>query len=180
MKIYTRKGDGGKTRLFGGTEVSKHDIRTEAYGTVDELNSFVGMLRNADNSSELNSVIESIQNRLFTIGSHLASDPSKANLSVPEIKETDILFLEKEIDRMEEGLPPLKNFILTGGHSLVSWCHIARTVCRRAERRVVELNEKQAVGETVLKYLNRLSDYFFVLARHIGKNQNIAETPWKP
>lgn len=180
FKIYTKTGDKGHTSLIGGTRVPKFDIRIEAYGTVDELNSFIGLIRDqAIDKRSVDTLLE-VQDRLFTIGSLLAADPEKNKMTLPQIAENDIEFLEKEIDAMNEHLPEMKSFVLPGGHTTVSFCHIARCVCRRAERCVLRLNEEQPVSELIYKYLNRLSDYLFVLSRHITQTLNAPETPWKP
>ena len=182
MKIYTKKGDTGTTQLIGGTRVSKDHIRIEAYGTIDELNSFVGLLRDQEIHEHHQNTLLEIQDRLFTIGSSLASDPEKSKMKLPELKEDDILFLEKEMDKMEEKLPEMKSFILPGGNPAVSFCHITRTVCRRAERLSVHLSETaiNAIDPLVIKYLNRLSDYFFVLARMLSVEHHAKEIPWTP
>jgi cob(I)alamin adenosyltransferase len=180
MKIYTKKGDSGTTQLIGGTRVSKGHIRIEAYGTIDELNSYIGLLRDqAIKQSHIDVLLE-IQDRLFTIGSSLASDPEKSNMKIPDLKEEDVLLLEREMDAMEEKLPELKAFILPGGNTVVSFCHIARCVCRKAERLVVHLSENDFVEPIVIRYLNRLSDYLFVLGRAIAVETNAVERPWKP
>ena len=180
MKIYTKKGDTGKTSLIGGTRVSKNHIRIEAYGTVDELNSWVGLLRDEiKDTGSVNTLIK-IQNRLFTVGSLLAADPKKNKMKLPQLAEQDVTLLENEIDRMNESLPPIKYFLLPGGHTLVSYCHIARCVCRRAERCVTNLSEKSNVAPIIIKYLNRLSDYLFVLSRKISSDLSVKEIPWKP
>ena len=179
LKIYTKTGDKGTTSLIGGTKVLKSDLRIEAYGTVDELNSHIGLCRDLVTDKRSKDSLQEIQDRLFTIGSSLACDPEKEpKLKIPDLKETDIEFLEKEIDAMNEDLPEMKNFILPGGHPVVSHIHIARCVCRRAERCCVRL-EKEAES-IIIKYLNRLSDYLFVLARFIGQLVNAKEIPWKP
>ena len=178
MKIYTKTGDKGTTALFGGARLPKHHIRIESYGTVDELNSYIGLVRDSLENKELKAALKTIQEILFTIGSHLAADPSKENLWIPEISSDAVLFLEKGIDKMEETLPPLKNFILPGGHPTVSHCHIVRCICRRAERKVVALGELENVAPILSQYLNRLSDYFFVLARYIGKEVGAEEVVW--
>lgn len=178
MKIYTRKGDRGETSLLGGTRVLKSHIRIESYGTVDELNSWIGLLRNQDIDGEVKMFLIHIQNWLFVIGSHLASDPKKSKVKIPEIKEEDVTALEKEIDKMNEHLPELKSFVLPGGNQIVSYCHIARCVCRRAERTVVFLAGKEKVEEIIIKYLNRLSDYLFVLARKFSMDSGAGEIPW--
>lgn len=178
MKIYTKTGDQGTTALFGGTRLPKHHIRIESYGTVDELNSFIGLVRDHLTNEVLRDELKRIQEILFTVGSHLAADPSKENLWIPEIKPTEVAFLEKGIDRMQADLPPLKNFILPGGHPVVSHCHVVRCVCRRAERNVVALGELEKVDPILSQYLNRLSDYFFVLARFVGKELDAEEVVW--
>ncbi|NNF01305.1 MAG: cob(I)yrinic acid a,c-diamide adenosyltransferase [Bacteroidia bacterium] len=180
MKIYTKKGDKGETSLIGGTRVPKHHIRIEAYGTVDELNSFIGLIRDQNVPNMPSDLIADIQDRLFTIGSQLASDPNKSKMKLPDIGNDDILALEKGIDEMNELLPELKAFILPGGHSSVSYCHIARCVCRRAERICTQLNESEPIDETIIIYLNRLSDYLFVLARFVGNSLKVKEISWKP
>ena len=180
MKVYTKTGDDGTTGLFGGARVPKHHIRIESYGTVDELNSYIGLVRHRDIDPFAKETLAEIQDRLFTIGSILASDPSKSNLDVPDLHESDIEFLEKEIDRMNETLPEMRSFVLPGGNDTISFCHIARTVCRRAERLTVLLNENEPVAPIVIKYLNRLSDYLFVLSRKITQYNEGKEIPWKP
>lgn len=180
MKIYTKTGDQGTTGLLSGKRVPKHHIRIESYGATDELNSWVGLLRDILAGHAQVSTLLEIQDRLFTIGSHLAMEPGKANFPIPEIAAQDVVFLEKQIDAMNEELPPLRSFVLPGGHSAVSQVHIARCVCRRAERWVTQLAENEAVDEVILKYLNRLSDYLFVLSRLASKDLNATETPWKP
>ncbi len=179
FRIYTKTGDQGETSLFGGRRLPKSHRRIDAYGTVDELNSYLGLLRDYMEQEELRELIKAIQDRLFTIGSNLASDPDK-DMIVPDVKDADIELLEKEIDRMNEELPELKHFILPGGHPMVSTCHIARCVCRRAERLVVALQQESRVEEVLIRYLNRLSDYLFVLARYLGKSQGIEEVKWEP
>ncbi len=181
FKIYTKTGDGGKTSLIGGTKVSKADLRIESYGTVDELNSYVGLCKDLLQEDTGITILQEIQDRLFTIGSELACDPDKTiKVSIPDLHESDIEVLEKEIDRMETKLEPLKAFILPGGHPTLSHLHIARTVCRRAERCCVRLANETTVDPVIIKYLNRLSDYLFVLARFSGHLMNIADIPWKP
>ena len=182
MKIYTKTGDKGTTSLIGGTKVSKAHLRIEAYGTVDELNSYIGLCKDLLTDKNSNTVLQEVQDRLFTIGSALACDPEKeTKMKIPDLKEEDILLLEKEIDKMNETLPPMKSFILPGGHPTVSHIHISRCICRRAERCCVRLEtEQNEVEPNIIKYLNRLSDYLFVLARYAGHLLNIAELPWKP
>lgn len=182
MKIYTKAGDLGHTSLIGGTRVPKSHIRIESYGTVDELNSFIGLLSDLLEEVEIKKVLSEVQDRLFTVGSSLACDPDKeSNLKIPDLKEVDILFLEGQIDKMNEVLEPMKSFILPVGHQAISTAHITRCVCRRAERWCVNLQEEDLfVDAAVIKYLNRLSDYLFVLARYIGYLKGIADQPWKP
>ncbi len=182
MKIYTKTGDQGRTSLIGGTKVPKSHIRIEAYGTVDELNSYIGLLIDHLQHSHSKQVLNTIQDRLFTIGSSLACDPDKEpRMKIPDLKEDDVVVLEKEIDKMNETLPVMKSFILPGGHLSISTAHIARCICRRAERCCVHMQQQDLFVEPlVIKYLNRLSDYLFVLARYTGHNLHIAEIPWKP
>lgn len=179
-KIYTKKGDEGKTSLIGGTRVSKNHVRIEAYGTVDEANSWIGLLRDEINDEATKAVLIRIQNRLFDTGSLLAADPEHNKMKLPQLSEDDVVLLEKEIDKMNETLPPIKNFLLPGGHPVVSHCHIARCVCRRAERRVAHLSEVSPVDPMIIKYLNRLSDYLFVLSRKLGTDYGAQEIQWKP
>ena len=178
MKIYTKTGDKGLTSLLGGTRVPKHHIRIEAYGTVDELNSFIGMIRDVEPGS--GNILKEIQDRLFTVGSLLAADPEKSKMKLPDLNEDDVTFLEKEIDRMNESLTELKSFILPGGHTNASWCHLARCACRRCERLVTQLAESHEVNPLVIVYLNRLSDFLFVLARKILQEKNCPEILWQP
>ncbi len=182
LKIYTKTGDKGTTSLIGGTKVSKSHIRIDSYGTVDELNSFIGVCSDSITHLKSKETLKEIQDRLFTIGSSLACDPEKEPLmKLPDLKETDIHFLETEIDRMNEVLPAMKNFILPGGDIAVSYLHVARCVCRRAERICVSMQENELyIDGIVIKYLNRLSDYLFVLARFISKEHEADEVAWKP
>ncbi len=180
MKIYTKTGDKGQTSLIGGTRVPKHHLRIESYGTVDELNSYIGLIRDQQISNHQQSVLKEIQDRLFTIGSILASDPEKSKMKLPDLHLKDIELLENEIDQMNEVLPELRHFILPGGSTVVSYCHVARCVCRGAERICVHLSEESQVDETVMIYLNRLSDYLFVLARMLCFDQKIEENKWIP
>ena len=180
MKIYTKTGDQGLTSLIGGTRVKKSHLRIETYGTVDELNSYLGLVRDQPVNGSRKAFLLEIQDRLFTIGAALASDPERSRMKLPALVETDIEALEKEIDVMEEHIPPLKVFVLPGGHQSVSFCHIARCVCRRAERLVIALQEESLVDELVIKYLNRLSDYLFVLSRMMSHELGAGENPWKP
>lgn len=179
FRIYTKTGDKGETALFGGRRVPKSHLRVDAYGTVDELNSFVGWLRDSIESQHIRSILEQIQNRLFTVGAHLASDPAK-HPPIPDLLPADIEILEKEMDAADAALPPLKNFILPGGHTAVSVCHVCRTVCRRAERLAVALHESEPVEAIVLQYLNRLSDYFFMLSRQLAHDLGAEEVIWNP
>ncbi len=182
MKIYTKTGDKGTTSLIGGTKVLKSHHRIEAYGTVDELNSYLGLIRDLTQDEHSLRVLTDVQDRLFTIGSSLACDPIKEpKMRLPDLHATDIEVLENEIDRMNEVLAPMKHFIIPGGHPSVSHIHIARCVCRRAERACVRLElESLEVDPLVLQYLNRLSDYLFVLARYAGHQLSVPEIPWKP
>lgn len=180
MKIYTKTGDTGMTSLLGGKKVSKGDLRIESYGSVDELNSFVGLLSDYQRDAGIKNTLKEIQDRLFTIGSELACDPGKnIKMPVPDLHEPDIELLEEEMDRMNEQLPPLRQFILPGGAPAISLAHIARTVCRRAERNCIRLNDAEGnVAPLIIKYLNRLSDYFFMLARYTGHKNGIADIEW--
>ncbi|CAN5307247.1 cob(I)yrinic acid a,c-diamide adenosyltransferase [soil metagenome] len=182
LKIYTKTGDLGKTSLIGGTKVPKSHLRIETYGTVDELNSYIGLLSDQITDAQSKEMLKAIQDRLFTIGSSLACDPDKEPLmKLPDLKEDDVSLLEKEIDAMNETLPPMNFFILPGGHITVSTAHITRCVCRRAERLCVNMQEQQTFVEPlVIKYLNRLSDYLFVLARYIAHLLGVEEIAWKP
>ena len=187
MKIYTKTGDKGTTSLFGGTRVPKHHIRIESYGTVDELNAHIGLLKDQDTGAHTKEILNRVQDRLFTIGSTLATEPEKATfksgkdrLGISKISAEDIELLEQEMDRMNDELPPMTNFILPGGHQSVSFCHIARCVCRRAERMATALHEISPFDEMVLMYLNRLSDYLFVLARKLSKDLQAEEIKWIP
>ncbi|TGD58014.1 cob(I)yrinic acid a,c-diamide adenosyltransferase [Flavobacterium humi] len=187
MKVYTKTGDKGTTALFGGTRVPKHHIRIESYGTVDELNSYIGLIRDQEINIQYKNVLIEVQDRLFTVGAILATPPEKETLKNGQprlqnlgIVESDIVFLENEIDTMEESLPPMTHFVLPGGHTTVSYCHIARCVCRRAERLAVHLNDMEPTDELVIKYLNRLSDYLFVLARKLTNDLNADEVQWIP
>jgi cob(I)alamin adenosyltransferase len=181
-KIYTKTGDKGTTSLIGGTKVPKSHLRIESYGTVDELNSYIGLVSDNITDAHSKDILKEIQDRLFTIGSSLACDPDKEpKMKIPDLKEEDITLLEKEIDTMNEVLPVMKSFILPGGHVAVSTTHVARCVCRRAERICVNMQQHDLfVDALVTKYLNRLSDYLFVLARYIGHLTGAAEIAWKP
>ena len=187
MKIYTKTGDNGTTALFGGTRVPKDHIRIESYGTVDELNSHIGLIRDQEIETHHKEILIEIQDRLFTIGAILATPPEKEVKKNGELRlkklgiiDSDIELLEKEMDAMEDALPPMTHFILPGGHSSVSYCHIARCVCRRAERLAVHLDHNEPVAENAIKYLNRLSDYLFVLARKLSSELKADEVKWIP
>jgi cob(I)alamin adenosyltransferase len=177
MKIYTKTGDSGMTGLFGGKRISKDDARIEAYGTLDELNSFLGFLNIGFSENKYNTVLFDVQNRLFDLGSHLASDPEKHVLP-SGITSEDISELERFMDDMDAELPPLKNFILPGGHVIVAQAHICRTICRRAERRVVTLQQYSEIDPMIVMYLNRLSDFLFILARFLAKKSGVEELKW--
>ncbi|SKB42460.1 cob(I)yrinic acid a,c-diamide adenosyltransferase [Daejeonella lutea] len=180
MKIYTKTGDTGLTSLIGGTRVPKYDLRIESYGTVDELNSYIGMIRDQNISADQNEFLKEVQDRLFTIGAALASDPEKSKMKIPDLKLSDIEVLERQMDEMNEVLPELKHFVLPGGDQAISFCHIARCVCRRAERITVHLKQDSFVDEKVIIYLNRLSDFLFVLARKLCFDRNLPENKWLP
>ena len=187
MKIYTKTGDKGTTALFGGTRVSKNHLRIESYGTVDELNSHIGLVRDQNINQHYKEILVIIKDKLFTVGAILATDPNKAilksgkeRLNISKISKEDIELLEIEIDEMNEILPPMTNFVLPGGHQTVSFCHIARGVCRRAERLAVALNDLEPFQPETLTYLNRLSDYLFVLARKLSHDLQADEVKWIP
>jgi cob(I)alamin adenosyltransferase len=187
MKIYTKTGDTGTTALFGGTRVPKHHIRIESYGTVDELNSYIGLIRDQEIDTRTSDILIHIQNKLFTVGAILATPPEKEilkngkeRLNISKISEEEIAVLETEMDDMNAVLPPMTHFVLPGGHTTVSYCHIARCVCRRAERVTTLLHEEESIDPRVLKYLNRLSDYLFVLARKLSYDLQADEVKWIP
>ncbi|GAC1369736.1 MAG: cob(I)yrinic acid a,c-diamide adenosyltransferase [Hymenobacter sp.] len=180
MKIYTKTGDQGLTSLIGGTRVPKSSLRIECYGTVDELNSYIGLVRDQEVNTGRRDLLKEIQDRLFTIGSSLASDPEKSKIKIPDLHEGDVTLLESEIDRMSQDLPELREFILPGGHPAVSFAHVARCVCRRAERLAIALREEAFVADLVVIYLNRLSDYLFVLSRQMAHDLGAEEVTWKP
>jgi len=180
MKVYTKTGDRGTTGLLGGKRVSKANIRIDSYGTVDELNSYLGLLRDQEILINKSPELIEIQNNLFIIGSLLASDPDKNKINIPKLEDDNVLKLEQKIDEMDKELPVMKNFVLPGGHESVSFCHITRCVCRRAERLVVELQDSEEVHFLVIKYLNRLSDYLFILSRWMTLHLGAKETPWVP
>lgn len=181
-KIYTKTGDKGTTSLIGGTKVSKNDIRIETYGTIDELNSWIGNINDQLQDEEFKAELKEIQDRLFTIGSALATDGEKEpKMKLPDLHSSDIAFLESRIDAMTVALPPMKSFILPGGHPVVSSIHIVRCVCRRAERLAVNMQGHNLfVEEKIIQYLNRLSDYLFTLARYVAQKRAVEEVPWKP
>ncbi|MBI1185615.1 cob(I)yrinic acid a,c-diamide adenosyltransferase [bacterium] len=178
MKVYTKTGDKGETSLIGGVRVPKSHLRIEAYGTIDELNSFIGLVRDFTTNDIQNKLLYKVQNTLFVVGSNLASVPS-AKMEIPNLQEQEISELEEAIDTMEADLPPLKNFILPGGHPSVSHAHVARCVCRRCERLCVALNSHEAIDKSIIPYLNRLSDYLFVLGRFLAKEAGVEEVIWK-
>lgn len=187
MKIYTKTGDTGKTSLFGGTRVPKYHLRIEAYGTVDELNSYIGLIRDQKIDSHTTEILLKIQNELFTLGSMLATPPEKEilksgkeRLNINKVSEESVALLENEIDLMNESLPPMSHFILPGGHTTVSFCHIARCICRRAERITTQLSDESTINPKILVYLNRLSDYLFMLARKLTIDNQAQEIPWIP
>ncbi|MHC2992490.1 cob(I)yrinic acid a c-diamide adenosyltransferase [Pontibacter sp. HJ8] len=181
MKIYTKTGDKGTTSLIGGTRVAKSHLRIESYGTIDELNSYIGLVRDQDVNKGRGDILKEIQDRLFTIGSTLATDPDKdTKMKTPDLREEDVTLLEQEIDAMTAGVPPLRAFVLPGGHQSVSFCHLARCVCRRAERLAIRLQEESPVDDLVIKYLNRLSDYLFALCRKMTYELQAEEIAWKP
>lgn len=180
MKIYTKTGDAGTTALFGGKRVSKADLRIESYGTVDELNSWIGVLRDQEINKSRQPILVAIQDRLFTIGSILATDPDNKKVKIPALTPDDILLLEKEIDAIDASIPPLKSFVLPGGHISVSFGHVARTVCRRSERLIIALDSTGKIEPLVIIYMNRLSDYLFMLCRQMSFELQANETPWSP
>ncbi|MEM9338850.1 MAG: cob(I)yrinic acid a,c-diamide adenosyltransferase [Bacteroidota bacterium] len=181
MKLYTKTGDKGKTSLLGGQKVSKSDLRIEAYGNVDELNSFIGHLKDQEAvENRLKQQLYWIQEHLFTIGSHLATAPDSSGFKLPSISETEVSQLEVWIDKFDSEVPPLKTFILPGGHPAVSLTHICRTVCRRTERSIIRLANDEEIDEAIIKFMNRLSDYFFIFARALGQILGVAEVPWSP
>jgi cob(I)alamin adenosyltransferase len=180
FKIYTKTGDQGQTSLIGGRRVSKAHIRIESYGTVDELNSYIGLIKDHLHLKDPKATLYHIQDRLFTIGAVLASDSETSKMKIPDLLESDLELLEKQMDLMDETLPTLKNFVLPGGNLTASHCHVARCICRRAERLVVHLAEEAEVPEIIIRYLNRLSDYLFILSRFIVNEAGAEEIPWRP
>ncbi len=180
-KLYTKTGDKGQTSLLGGSKVSKADLRIEAYGNVDELNSFIGYLKDHEEvENRLKQQLYWIQEHLFTIGSALATEAGFKGFELPKITEAEVAQLEVWIDKFDQEVPPLKNFILPGGHPAVSWAHVCRTVCRRTERAIISLANSDEVEEVILQFMNRLSDYLFIFARAIGQQLNAPEIPWSP
>jgi cob(I)alamin adenosyltransferase len=180
MKIYTKTGDEGETSLFGGKRVKKFDLRIDAYGTSDELNSWIGLIRDQKIEDRYLKMLLEVQDRIFTLGAQLAADPDKPKLKMPKIAIEDVTQLEKWMDEMDETLPAMTHFTLPGGHPIVSYCHIARCVCRRCERLVIELSEEAAVEPLIIQYLNRLSDFLFVLGRKLGQDLSATEAYWYP
>ncbi|WP_019949704.1 cob(I)yrinic acid a,c-diamide adenosyltransferase [Hymenobacter aerophilus] len=180
MKIYTKTGDKGLTSLIGGTRVPKSSLRIECYGTVDELNSYIGLVRDQPVNEARRPLLKEIQDRLFTVGASLASDPEKSKMKIPDLHAEDVTLLEQEMDRMNADLPELRVFVLPGGHQSVSFAHLARCVCRRAERLVIQLAEDEFVADLVVMYLNRLSDYLFVLSRQMAHELGAEEVKWEP
>ena len=179
MNIYTKKGDKGETQLLGGSVVKKNHIKLECYGTIDELNAFIGNIYDQKINKIHKATLIKIQNQLFNLGSCIAFDKKNDNIKPPNINESNIKMLECKIDKMDDELPTLRNFILPSGLPEASKCHIARTVCRRAERNIVSLAQEEYVDPLHIKYLNRLSDYLFVLARHILMENNIPAVEWQ-
>ena len=180
LKIYTKTGDQGLTSLIGGTRVPKSSLRIDCYGTVDELNSYIGLLRDQPVNAARRPLLKEIQDRLFTIGASLASDPEKSKMKIPDLHAEDVALLEQEMDRMNDTLPELRVFVLPGGHQSVSFAHLARCVCRRTERLVIHLREDSFVADLVVMYLNRLSDFLFVLSRQMGQELGAEEVKWEP
>ena len=181
MKIYTKNGDRGKTSLIGGRKVSKHDLQVEAYGSIDELNSFMGLLKDYSKNDEINQVLFKVQLKLFTIGSILAQENTSKNSAILEklnISAKDTNFIELQIDKLEKKLPKLSKFIIPGGHKLVSYCHVSRSICRRAERKITKLSDSVKLDSNILPYINRLSDFLFVLSRYFSNELDIKETYW--
>ena len=180
MKVYTKTGDKGETSLFGGKRVKKYNLRINAYGTSDELNSWIGLIRDQKIDPHYFDILTEVQDRIFTLGAQLAADPDKPKLKMPHIEAKDIELLENEIDEMDTHLPVMTKFTLPGGHTTVSYCHLARCVCRRCERLVIELSDEAAVDELIIQYLNRLSDYLFVLGRKLALDLQAPEVYWEP
>ncbi len=180
MKIYTKTGDKGKTSFLDGKRISKSHIRLDVYGTIDELNSYIGLIRSMEQAGDYHTLLISIQDKLFTIGSHLAVQGDPGKFILPELFDEDVTSLEESIDAMEDKLPSMQNFILPGGDIAVSHIHVARCICRRAERLATRLHKNEPIEKIILIYLNRLSDFLFTLARKISSDLNVKEIPWKP
>lgn len=178
MKIYTRKGDSGQTSLIDGDVVNKHNLSVDAYGTIDELNSFLGLLKDYIKDDKIKDILNKIQIKLFSIGSILASGKNKNISEKVKIEKKDVEYIELEIDRLNKDLPELKNFVIPGGHKTSSYSHVCRSICRRAERKISELNNKSSVDSNILAYVNRLSDFFFVLSRFLKHSDNVSESHW--
>ena len=178
MKIYTRKGDSGQTSLIDGDMVNKHNLSVDAYGTIDELNSFLGLLKDYIKDDKIKDILNNIQIKLFSIGSILASGKNQNISAKVKIEKKDVVYIELEIDRLNENLPELKNFVIPGGHKTSSYSHVCRSICRRAERKISELNNKSSVDSNILAYVNRLSDFFFVLSRFLKYSDNVSESRW--
>ena len=178
MKIYTRKGDSGQTSLIDGDMVNKHNLSVDAYGTIDELNSFLGLLKDYIKDDKIKDILNNIQIKLFSIGSILASGKNQNISAKVKIEKKDVVYIELEIDRLNENLPELKNFIIPGGHKISSYSHVCRSICRRAERKISELNNKSSIDSNILAYINRLSDFFFVLSRFLKYSDNVSESRW--
>ena len=178
MKIYTRKGDSGQTSLIDGDMVNKHNLSVDAYGTIDELNSFLGLLKDYIKDDKIKDILNNIQIKLFSIGSILASGKNQNISAKVKIEKKDVVYIELEIDRLNENLPELKNFIIPGGHKISSYSHVCRSICRRAERKISELNNKSSIDSNILAYINRLSDFFFVLSRFLKFSDNVSESRW--
>ena len=178
MKIYTRKGDSGQTSLIDGDMVNKHNLSVDAYGTIDELNSFLGLLKDYIKDDKIKDILNNIQIKLFSIGSILASGKNQNISEKVKIEKKDVKYIELEIDRLNKDLPELKNFVIPGGHKTSSYSHVCRSICRRAERKISELNNKSSVDSNILAYVNRLSDFFFVLSRVLKYSDNVSESQW--
>ena len=178
MKIYTRRGDSGQTSLIDGDMVNKHNLSVDAYGTIDELNSFLGLLKDYMKDDKIKDTLNNIQIKLFSIGSMLASGKNQNISEKVKIEKKDVEYIELEIDRLNKDLPELKNFVIPGGHKTSSYSHVCRSICRRAERKISELNNKSSVDSNILAYVNRLSDFFFVLSRFLKHSDNVSESHW--
>ena len=178
MKIYTRKGDSGQTSLIDGDMVNKHNLSVDAYGTIDELNSFLGLLKDYIKDDKIKDTLNNIQIKLFSIGSILASGKNQNISAKVKIEKKDVVYIELEIDRLNKDLPKLKNFVIPGGHKTSSYSHVCRSICRRAERKISELNNKSSIDSNILAYINRLSDFFFVLSRFLKFSDNVSESRW--